>query len=272
VGVSEAALFRAIDMWQPTVITDEADTAFIDNEHLRAVYNAGWTRGTGVLRCVGDSHAPKLFNAFCPRAIGLKGKKLPDTTLSRCIQVEMRRKLARESVADFSYIDDSTLATLRRKLARWADDSWKVLAVASPQVPETFINRTRRNWWLLLAIAELAGTEWATKASKAATDIEGKQPEADAEIELLADIKAVFDDRGADEISTKELIAALIEDEERPWATWVRGNPITPNHLWRLLRNYHIASEDVRPNGAHTKGYRRVRFQEAWARYLAPQN
>jgi hypothetical protein len=43
VGVSEAALFRIIELYEPTVIVDEADTAFVENEALRAVVNSGWT-------------------------------------------------------------------------------------------------------------------------------------------------------------------------------------------------------------------------------------
>ncbi len=47
-GISEAALFRSIEKWQPTIIVDEADVLLIDNEPLRAVINSGWTRGSCV--------------------------------------------------------------------------------------------------------------------------------------------------------------------------------------------------------------------------------
>jgi hypothetical protein len=271
VGLNEAVLFRSIDLWQPTLITDEADTAFVDNEPLRAVYNSGWARGIGVLRCVGDDHTPKLFEVFTPRALGLKGRNLPDTTASRCIALEMKRKLPDETVSDFAHMDDAIFAMLRRKLARWADDNWEALSKAQPQIPAGFHNRTRRNWWLLLAIAELAGANWADKARKAASSIEGVRDVGDVEVELLSDIKAAFDASGLDEISTAALIEKLAEDEERPWATWAKGKPITANHLWRLLRKYSIASEDVYPNGVRAKGYKRARFEEAWGRYLVPK-
>jgi Protein of unknown function (DUF3631)/Primase C terminal 2 (PriCT-2) len=273
VGLNEAVLFRSIDLWQPTLITDEADTAFIDNEPLRAVYNSGWARGTGVPRCVGDSHTPKMFETFCPRALGLKGKNLPDTTASRCITIEMKRKLPDETAADFSHMDDKAFATLRRKLARWADDNWETLARAQPQTPVGFHNRVRRNWWLLSAIAELAGPDWAEKTRRAASSIEGLREVGDIEIELLADTKGVFDAENAAEISTKSLIAKLCEDEERPWATFSKGKQITDRQIARMLRKYGIPSEDVYPNGIHAKGYKLARFQEAWARYLTqPKN
>ena len=40
-GISEAALFRSIEKWQPTIIADEADVLLVDNEPLRAVINSG---------------------------------------------------------------------------------------------------------------------------------------------------------------------------------------------------------------------------------------
>jgi putative DNA primase/helicase len=213
-----------------------------------------------------------MFPTFCPRALGMKGKNLRDTTLSRCIILEMKRKLPSEEAADFDHLDNAEFATLRRKLARWADDSWKALSVAQPHVPAGFYNRTRRNWWLLLAIAESAGADWADRARKAASTIEGIRDSDDIELELLTDIKAAFDAKGSDEVATKDLIGALTADEERPWTTWARGKPITSNHLWRLLRKYNILSEDVYPNGIHAKGYKRARFAEAWERYLAQKN
>jgi len=74
-------------------------------------------------------------------------------------------------------------------------------------------------------------------------------------------------------MSTKSLIAKLCEDEERPWASFSKGKPITDRQLARMFRKYEITSEDVYANDVHAKGYKRVRFQEAWARYLVePKN
>jgi hypothetical protein len=266
-GLNEAVLFRSIDFWTPTLITDEADSMFVDNEPLRAVFNSGWTRGTGVPRCVGDNHVPKLFSTFCPRVLGLKGKNLSDTTLSRCIVIELKRKLPNETVADFAHMDDAIFATLRRKLARWADDRWEGLFNAQPQIPAGFHNRIRRNWWLLLAIAEMAGDEWGQMARKAAAAVEGACDVTDTEIELLADARSIFDTEDVNEITTKSLIAKLCQDEERPWATFFKGNKITDRQLARMLRKYGIVSEDVYPNGTHAKGYKRAGFKDAWARY-----
>jgi hypothetical protein len=57
VGVTEAVLFRSIERWEPTIIVDEADTLLVHNEPLRTVINSGWTRGSGVPRCIGGDKA-----------------------------------------------------------------------------------------------------------------------------------------------------------------------------------------------------------------------
>jgi putative DNA primase/helicase len=67
VEISEATLFRSIALWSPTLLIDEGDVILVHNEALRAVMNSGWTRGQGVLRCVGDDHVPQLFSTFAPK-------------------------------------------------------------------------------------------------------------------------------------------------------------------------------------------------------------
>jgi hypothetical protein len=164
VSISGPALFRSLVKWQPTFIIDEADTALVNNADLKEVVNSGWTRNMGVLRCDPDTHEPRRYDTFAPKAIGMKGKKLPDTTLSRSITIEMKRKQPDEVVEDFDHQDNETFGTLRRKLARWAPDHAEALRKLKPEIPQGFRNRTRMNWWLLLAIAELAGDEAAERA------------------------------------------------------------------------------------------------------------
>jgi hypothetical protein len=114
VEISEATLFRGIELWQPTIIIDEADVILVNNEPLRSVVNSGWTRGASVPRCIGDERTPHAFPTFCPKAIGMKGRRLLDTTLSRCIIIELKRKHPNEKVEHFRAIDDAGLEELTR--------------------------------------------------------------------------------------------------------------------------------------------------------------
>src|SRR5262249_31162294 len=110
---------------------------------------------------------------------------------------------------------------------------------------------------------------WAEQARKAASAMERGQDIAAIEIELLRDIKAVFDADDAAEISTKALIAALGAVDERRWATYAKGGkPISDRHIFRIVGEYRIKSDDVRPIGVHAKAYQRERFIDVWAGYL----
>ena len=144
-GVTPAALYRAVEKWTPTVMVDEADTAFVENDDLRRVVNSGWTRGEGVLLCSGETNEPYVFPTFCPKALGMKGQKLPDTTLSRTIIIEMVRRKPNEQVMDFGYVDDDRLAELRSELARYAADNADLLRRAHPAPPQGFENRRAAN-------------------------------------------------------------------------------------------------------------------------------
>ena len=72
-------------------------------------------------------------------------------------------------------------------------------------------------------------------------------------------------------VSTINLIVALENEVESPWATYNRGKPITPRQLSKLLSAYSISSKTVRFGHSNTlKGYDLSQFTDAFARYLAP--
>jgi putative DNA primase/helicase len=88
--------------------------------------------------------------------------------------------------------------------------------------------------------------------------------------ELLADIQQVFESKNIDKISSADLITALTEDEEAPWATFNRGKPISPRQLAKYLDMYGIKSKTVRMQSGTPKGYDWGQFRDAFARYLTP--
>jgi putative DNA primase/helicase len=278
VDITGAVLFRSITKWLPTFLIDEADKAFVKNDDLRQVVNAGWTRGQGVLRCHPETYEPFLHPAFAPKALSMKGKNLPDTTLSRCIFIELKRKQTDEKVEDFHHVDDAEFAELRRKLARWAADNADTLRAATPATPPGFDNRRRMNWYLLFAIAELAGKK--DDAWSAANEIERSGTLDDASIgtRLLVDIKEIFDAASESEQETgllsRVLVERLTEDSEKPWAEYRNDKPLTQRQLAALLSPFGIRTEEVHPNNdkkQHGKGYKWPWFKEPWKRYLPPK-
>src|SRR5215472_8184202 len=212
VGVSAAALYRSIEKWNPTFVVDGADDAFVDNPDLRQVINSGWTRGQGVMRCDPDTNEPRRFPTFCPKAIALKGKKMPDTMLSRTIFIEMKRRLRSEKVDHFRHLDDAGFARMRSQLARWAEDSGDALGAALPDQPEGFINRTASNWQLLSAIADSLGEEAGARARTVAQHIAGVTDMASAGVALLQDVKTMFEASTLDHLTSKAIISNLTAD------------------------------------------------------------
>jgi putative DNA primase/helicase len=273
VSISGPALFRSIEKWGPTFVIDEADTSLVNNDDLKEVVNSSWTRGQSVFRCDPETHDPRPYSTFCPKALGMKGRKLPDTTLSRTIIIEMKRKLPDETVEDFDYLDDDGLARLRQQLARWADDNGAALTAATPEIPPGFHNRVRANWKLLLAIAENAGDEWKRAAWRAAGAIEKVKAtfEASIGVQLLSSIRAMFEANNVDCMTSQQIVAYLTADSEQPWAEYRHGRPLSQKQLANLINEYGIYSETVHPVGLpHAKGYRLDRFSEVFGRYLAP--
>jgi putative DNA primase/helicase len=137
-------------------------------------------------------------------------------------------------------------------------------------LPEELSDRAQDNWEPLLAIAEYAGPEWLQRAANAARTLSNaSDAAASTGNELLADIREVFESKQKPRISTADLITALLRDDEKPWATYNRGQPISPRQLAKQLAAYGIKSKTVRL-GSHTtpKGYEAAQFADAFARYL----
>jgi putative DNA primase/helicase len=264
VEVTPAVLYRMIECWHPTLIVDEADTAFRNNSELRSVINSGWTRGAGVPRCRPETHEPEFFETFGPKAIGLKGLKVPDTTLSRSIVIEMARKLPSDRAESFAHADDDELADMRRQLARFAADNIESLRACQPEMPDGFNNRLAANWKLPLAIAEICNV--GEDARKAATVLSRRSDEASLGVELLRDIRDIFVDR--DRMASQDIVQKLQNMEERPWAEMPFTNKaITQRQLAKMLKPYGVHSAQVRFEDMTFKGYKREWFGKAF-RYI----
>ncbi|MFA7608108.1 MAG: DUF3631 domain-containing protein [Rhodocyclaceae bacterium] len=69
-------------------------------------------------------------------------------------------------------------------------------------------------------------------------------------------------------IVSADLLQALCDDEESPWATWNRGKPIQLRQLSRKLAEFGIKSKDVRQGYEVKKGYHLEQFADAFERYL----
>jgi hypothetical protein len=295
-NASAAAVYRAIDEDQPTLLVDEADTFLDLHEDLRGVLNAGYSRATGfALRCEkfetdqGSVVKPVNFACFCPVAVAAIGH-LPSTIEDRGILVAMQRKVKGTKVSRFRRRERAALVPLKRRLDRWARDHVDALKSAVPTLPPELNDRLSDVWEPLLAIADLAGGDWSSKARGAAVELTGAveaEGVTDTRLRLLAAIRTVYEpaalEQGADRpspwerLSLATIVETLVSDETAGWGEVNRGKPITPAYVGRVLRDFGAGmAQQWRPGegepdaarGNRCRGYYRDRLAPIWAQYL----
>jgi putative DNA primase/helicase len=269
-NATASALFRAVEKMQATILMDECDTFFKERAELHGMINAGYARSGFVLRTEanGDSYEPRAYSVYSAKSVAgiALERHLPDATMSRGVVFNMRRKLREESVERFRYAQEATFADIRSKLMRASQDDAERVAQARPPLPDSLNDREQDNWEPLLSLASCASAGWLDRANAAALALTPKDAQGGTSNELLADVREIF--AGKDRITSVDLISHLIADDEKGWATYNRGRPITPRQLSNLLRVYGIASKTVRMGLKTTKGYERRQFEDAFRRYL----
>lgn len=84
---------------------------------------------------------------------------------------------------------------------------------------------------------------------------------------LLADLFELFDRERSEVLTTRAILEALNDREDRPWPEW-GGKPLSAHGLSKLLRQFGIRPHTVRFGGDTAKGYKREQFAEPWERYV----
>jgi Protein of unknown function (DUF3631) len=271
--MSTAVIYRSIgddDHKAPTPLIDEADALFgtkskaEQNDDLRGLLNAGFQRDRTVWRCVGPNQTPTEFNTFAMCALAAI-KSLPDTIVDRAVVIDLKRRRPSETVARFRIRRDTKpLLELGTRLTAWIREGERLteLADAEPRMPETVEDRQQDAWEPLIAVADAAGGHWPERAQAACTDLCGQADDIDDDdIQLLADIKAIFTATTEPFLRSSQLVRELKERDESPW----RDNELTAHKLAKMLKPF-----GVRPRygpGGSVRGYWRDDFADAFSRY-----
>jgi hypothetical protein len=282
---SPAVLYRIIDehpdLEPPTLLIDETDAIFSTNgkgelgeraDALRGIINSGYKRSGRAVRCVGPQHDIRRFPTYSAKALaGLK--LLPHTIRDRAIPIRLEKMRPGERIADW---DGERLETIeappvREALAAWAETAKDDLHDLRPAIPDGLSPRGREIWKPLLAVAEHAAGSWPERIRSAARLL--SEVEVDDEstgVQLLVDIRRVYDEAANDWLTTADLIDALGQLEESPWGSWHRGPPrapISPRALGMLLKPFGVKPLPRRIVSKTLRGYAREAFEDAWERY-----
>jgi hypothetical protein len=275
-SVTEAAIYQAVEELSPTLLLDEADAVFGARteraEALRGVLNAGNRRGAFVLRG-GKEGELRHYGVFsCKVLAGIDTGRLPDTIRDRSIVVGLERRLESEPVARLRPGDlHAELEELSGRLSDWAHEHAEALgAYRLPEPIGAISDRLEEGWEPLLAIAELAGDSWPTRARQAAVMLAGGSEDlgaADHGELLLEALRELFGISITAMLST-DIVEKLNKDEELPFGAYNKRNGMTARDLARLLKPYRIRPKTVRvPHQGMGKGYARAELEEAWERY-----
>jgi len=144
------------------------------------------------------------------------------------------------------------------------------LTQAHPELPECLSDRQQDGAEPLLAIADAAGDDWPSRARAALKELYSSNNAVDESrgVSLLSDIRDIFSETDKEDLSSKELVSALLKLEGRPWPALDQSAPITPNMLARLLAPFDIFPRNLRIGSSVVKGYRKICFSDGWNRYL----
>lgn len=269
-NVTPSALFRVIEATKPSLIIDEADVMFKQNEELRCLLNAGFTRSAAqVLRTVGDDFEPRIFTVWCPKTFALIGF-LPSTLESRSVVIHMRRRLPDEAVERLRSDRDQGFEPLASRIARFVLDNAEAILADEPELPQSLSDRQADVWRELCRIADIAGGEWPKRARTAALELCAKSDdEGDLSIRLLADIQRIMGEQeGRTRWPSQALADALNGLDESPWADMNYGKGLTTNRLAKMLARFDIHTKQLREGTKGAKGYLTETFIDAFARYL----
>jgi Protein of unknown function (DUF3631) len=298
-SITPSAVFRTRDKIGPVaLLLDEIDNTLKDRKDdgardLLAIVNAGYRRAATAWRVVGREHEPRQFRAFGPCAIAGLGT-LAATTESRCIPIVLERKDKGSGERWIAFRLAKEIASLASRLEAWASgtDVLDALRAANPQIPPELRDRQAETWWGLFAIADLAGEGWPARARSAAVSLHTGRDAEDSmslSVLLLSHIRRVFDECDADRIPTADLLRALVDLEEGPWARWWAGDVEKAERLdgppprkagadlsHKLKPFRKPDGKPIKPHviklgeGTTARGYLLEDFADAFPRYLGP--
>lgn len=236
---------------------------------FQSVLLAGFQRGGTVERSAG-SDAVREFNVFAPAAMGGRGI-LADDLMNRAVNIHMKKSPDAEKLEDFRirtarYALEKTFGMLDS----WSRASGDILEYMGTEPPEAAKGRRADIWEPLIAIAELAGSDWlhaAMDACRTLETVDHSKGETDVplSVKMIRHIEQMFHATGdgtpVKGMATADIIDGLVQlgwDERM----------IHPKSLAKVLREFDIESTTFRPDDGEgvVRGYLAVQFSDLWGK------
>ena len=283
---------------------DEADMLFGkyggDRDMITALNN-GWQKGGNFIKCVGDTHVPTqmpVHSAVAMAGISLN-LKLPDTTLSRSIVINMQRAKSGQLQEKYRRKRHQSLFQKHgERLLRWCNDHRQQIIDHDPMIPDSVEPRDEDKWESLVSIAQLASPELGTKAMQLLMS-QRQVDEDEAKMMLLKDFKAVYDwnhsqlsndlthgmtTRGIQPNALSVLLCQVHSHEENDDQVWERWNAgkysqsqdarIKGHQVTTLLKEFGLFKVSIRHDGSSQtfKGFKWDEMLTAYEQWIVPSH
>jgi hypothetical protein len=284
-SITPAALTRIIEIEQPTLLMDEAQSlkrrGSESSAAMRELLNAGIERDAVIIKNVVEGKSgwtPKEFRIYCPKVFAMIGE--PDEVQAdRCLPAPLTRNVKSKLKRCRSRIVQTEGAILTEQIAAWVGANRERLSKRYETLEPIDIANDRMADLLMPLQTVLLDDEKNTQLLvqfARELDARDREPERqDLGTLLLNACREIFTDypiqhpgKRLEWCGTGWLISQLLQREEEPWDTFNRGKPINPERLASLLRDYGIRSAHNKEKTA--RGYHASSFKEAWEKYLPP--
>jgi len=273
IELTDAAFFRRAQAGPATFLLDEIDAIFgsqgTDRRGLRSALNEAYKLGARIPR-VNKHGDVEEFEIYAPVAFAGLGRAIPATLRSRAIEIEPWKPPTGHAaipldVSTHRRVAEHQAALLRDQLANLTSDHADAIAHRTVIVPDGLTDRAAELWRPLLAIAQHAGGRWADRGDAAARRLAPGARDDEPALQLLFDLRQVFDRNRKDRLPSTRIISELLALDDAPWHEWPGGFNATV--LARLLHPFRIGRRTLRFDGFQAKGYRRDDFERAWTSY-----
>lgn len=270
-NISEAALFRLIEKFKPTLLLDEMEQIREKGERaqiLRNLLNAGNRRADGAIRCVERGADVQKYSVYCPKAMAAIGA-LPDTVTDRAIVIEMQRRTPNEKIERFLFQHAEPEAKrIRERMAAWAKENGETIKEAYLAAPdlEFLEDRDAESWAPLFSILAVADDSRLSELRGYAEALCGAKQADSAEehfaVRLICDCASVLRD-GERNIASADLLGRLKTIVDAPWSE----EGFDQRRLAKHLRSFKLRPKPVRVGDSTPRGYETDWIRECASRY-----
>jgi hypothetical protein len=254
--LSEAALYRLIEQYKPTLLIDEFHRLLSKYPNLLDLFLLSYERDKKVTLANAETHQLDVFDCWSAKAVAYLGI-LDEQLRDRIIEIYLKRKPPGEKRARLRETSAEEWGALARKCLRWALDNREEVAAVKVAPLEVSNDRAGDNWEVLLMIAQVIDPEVEVRARAIALEEESNERDEDSvRVQVMKVLRKVFkakcreqglnfDDPKTDlAITLKELCSAINREEVGPWKEL--GKDVTSQWLVKVMRGYRIKAVRIK--------------------------